>query len=284
MTTLGPLMANIRKRLAAAGIEDPAAEARILVGGLLGLGRTDFISRGDMPLTPADMARIEAAIGRRLLGEPPYRILGSRGFRGLELKLSQGTLEPRPDTEILVEVALDLLGARRNDCLRIIDLGTGTGAICLALLSEMPQARGIGVDISADALQTAVDNAGANGLGDRFEALRSDWFGAVSGTYDVIVSNPPYIRSDVIATLDRAVREHDPLVALDGGKDGLEPYRIIARQAQPFLAPDGVICVETGYDQHDAVKAIFIENSFAQVLARKDYGGNDRVQVFGNQL
>ena len=280
MTTLSEIMADIRNRLVSAGIEDPAAEARILVGGLLGLGRTDFITRGAMYLDLADEARIHAAVDRRVKGEPPYRILGSRAFYGLELKLSKGTLEPRPDTEILVDAVLEALGARKDHDLRVIDLGTGTGAICLALLSQLPHAIGVGVDISNDALGTAMQNAVANGLGDRFAALQSNWFEKISGTYDVIVSNPPYISSSVIASLDREVREHDPLVALDGGADGLDAYRVIAGEARKFLAPDGLIAVETGFDQYHAVKAIFAENSFAQVFAHKDYAGNDRVQVF----
>lgn len=284
MTTLSEIMADIRKRLEAAGIEDPAAEVRILVGGLLGLGRTDFITRGEMPLDGDNIARIDTAVGRRVKGEPPYRILGSRAFYGLELKLSEGTLEPRPDTEILVDAVLEALGPRKDHELRIIDLGTGTGAICMALLSQLPHATGVGVDISTDALGTAMQNAVANGFGDRFAALQSNWFEKISGTYDVIVSNPPYIRSSVIASLDREVREHDPLLALDGGTDGVDAYRVIAGQARKFLAPDGLIAVETGFDQHNAVRAIFVENSFVQAFARKDYAGNDRVQVFLEQI
>lgn len=280
MTALSEIMADIRNRLVSAGIEDPAAEARILVGGLLGLGRTDFITRGEMPLDIDNIARIDAAVGRRVKGEPPYRILGSRAFYGLELKLSEGTLEPRPDTEILVDAVIEALGARKDQTLRIIDLGTGTGAICLALLSQLPRAIGVGVDISTDALGTAMQNAVANGFGDRFEALQSNWFEKISGTYDVIVSNPPYISSSVIASLDREVREHDPLVALDGGADGLDAYRVIAGVARKYLAPDGLIAVETGFDQHNAVRVIFAENSFVQAFAHKDYAGNDRVQVF----
>jgi release factor glutamine methyltransferase len=284
MTTLSEMMHHIRNRLAVADVEDPATEARILVGGLLGLSRTELITRGDMQLELDDEARIHDAVGRRARGEPPYRILGSRGFHGLELKLSEGTLEPRPDTEILVDAVLDALKGRENETLSILDLGTGTGAICLALLSQLPKARGTGVDVSADALGTAVENAAANGLGDRFEAVQSSWFENISGRYDVIVSNPPYIISGIIPSLDREVREHDPLIALDGGEDGLNAYRAIAKEAKNHLSEKGLIAVETGFDQHDDVKAIFEKNSFAQVFAVKDYGGNDRVQAFRSEM
>jgi release factor glutamine methyltransferase len=284
VTTLAETMNRIRTRLAAAEIEDPAAEARILVGGLLGLSRTEFITQGDMPVAADDEARIDNAVSRRLAGEPPYRILGSRGFHGLELKLSQGTLEPRPDTEILVDAVLGALKSRESEPLRILDLGTGTGAICLALLSQLPNARGTGADLSEDALRTAMENAVANGLGDRFETVQSSWFADISGRYDVIVSNPPYIRSEIIAQLDREVREHDPLLALDGGEDGLDAYRAIARNAKNHLSEKGLIAVETGFDQHDDVKTIFEKNSFAQVFALKDYGGNDRVQAFRSEM
>lgn len=280
MTTLSEMMSHIRDRLVMAGIEDPAAEARILVGGLLGLDRTAFITKGDLDIGASDEARIDDAVGRRVRGEPPYRILGHRSFFGLDLKLSKETLEPRPDTEILVEAVLDALKGREAEPLDILDLGTGTGAICLALLSRLPDARGIGADLSADALSTARENAFVNGLAGRFETRQGDWFGNISGHFDVIVSNPPYIESRVICSLDREVRDHDPHLALDGGADGLDAYRAIAGEAASFLKPNGLVAVETGFDQRQQVDDIFCENGFWQVHARKDYGGNDRVQIF----
>jgi release factor glutamine methyltransferase len=280
MTTLDEMMAHIRNCFMVAGSEDPMAEARIIVGGLLGLERSDFITRGEDHLALADEARIHDAVGRRTRGEPPYRILGMRPFHGLEFKLSKGTLEPRPDTEILVDTVLDLMKDRREEPLRILDLGTGTGAICLALLSELPNAIGTGADLSADALATAGDNAVLNGLAARFTAVESRWFDNISGTYDVIVSNPPYIRTSVIPTLDRMVREHDPLLALDGGDDGLDAYRDIAAGARPFLEADGIIAVETGFDQREDVGKVFENEGFLRLKAVKDYAGNDRVQAF----
>jgi release factor glutamine methyltransferase len=281
MTTLNEMMGHIRNAFMAAGVEDPMAEARIIVGGLLGLERSDFITGGDDHLDLADEIRIHDAVGRRTRGEPPYRILGMRPFYGLEFKLSKGTLEPRPDTEILVDTVLDLVKLRRQEPLRLLDLGTGTGAICLALLAKLPNAIGIGTDLSADALATAAENADLNGLAARFTTVESRWLDNIFGTHDVIVSNPPYIRTSVISGLDPEVREHDPVLALDGGEDGLEAYRAIAAGAQSYLAgPNGIIAVETGYDQRADVEKIFGDNGFSLLRAVKDYGGNDRVQAF----
>ncbi|MGU4174294.1 HemK/PrmC family methyltransferase, partial [Pseudomonas aeruginosa] len=159
-------------------------------------------------------------------------------------------------------------------------MGTGTGAICLALLKECPEATGIGSDISADALETAARNAARNDLGARFEAIRSDWFEKISGRFDIIVSNPPYIRTDIVATLGQEVRIHDPMAALDGGQDGLAPYRLIAADAGRFLVENGIVGVEIGFDQRLDVSAIFASHGFSLLDAVKDYGGNDRVLTF----
>ena len=241
-----------------------------------------MISRGRSPVSADDVARIRAAAARRLAGAPVYRILGWREFYGLKLQLSKGTLEPRPDTEVLVDAILPLLreivGQGRKP--RLLDLGTGTGAICLALLHEFREASGVGTDISEDALATAKANADLNGLGERFEVLQSDWFSQVRGRFDVIVSNPPYIPSADIAGLDREVREHDPLAALDGGTDGLAPYRIIANQADQYLAEDGFVGVEFGWNQMAAVQAIFEAAGFIVRHAIRDYGGRDRALIF----
>jgi release factor glutamine methyltransferase len=280
MTTLAEMMLHVRNAFAVAGIEDPAAEARIIVGGLLGLERADFIARGDRTIDAGEEAAIHAAMARRARGEPPYRILGRRAFYGLELALSAGTLEPRPDTEILVDLVLDELKGHERQALAIADLGTGTGAICLALLSQLPNATGLGVDLSEDALATASQNAASNGLSDRFAVCQSNWFDKITGRYDVIVSNPPYIPSRTIASLEREVRDFDPLLALDGGVDGLECYRVIASGSAAFLTEDGLVAVETGFDQRQAVEDIFLANRFILAQARKDYGGNHRAQAF----
>ncbi len=236
----------------------------------------------DHPVTREESARIAAMVERRAGGEPVHRILGYREFHGLDLLLSKETLEPRPDTEVLVDTLLPALKKNVADkgSARILDLGTGTGAICLALLKECPEATGVGSDISADALETAAKNAARNGLASRFETMRSDWFKKISGRFDIIVSNPPYIRSDIVTTLDREVRHHDPMAALDGGQDGLAPYRLIAADAGRFLVENGIVGVEIGFDQRLDVSAIFASHGFSLLDAVKDYGGNDRVLTF----
>lgn len=225
---------------------------------------------------------IRAAVKRRAVREPVHRILGAREFFGLTLGLSPETLEPRPDTEILVERLIpfaERIAADKAVC-RILDLGTGTGAICLALLQTVPQATGIGADISRDALSTALANAARNGLSDRFETLESSWFAAVSGRFDIIVSNPPYIRSSVMATLEPEVLNHDPAAALDGGADGLDAYRAIAAGVVAFLDAGGIVCLEIGYDQRQAVTTLFEASGFTLVDQAKDLGGNDRALIF----
>ncbi|MDH6267667.1 release factor glutamine methyltransferase [Rhizobium sp. SG_E_25_P2] len=279
--TLGEMMAQFRQALHDGGVEDAAAETRILVGGALGLDRAAMLTRSELVVGIDDEARLRAMLDRRLLGEPPHRILGRRGFFGLEFRLSEATLEPRPDTEILVEAVLERLRPRRGEPLSIVDLGTGTGAILLSLLSELPIARGVAVDLSTKALATAQENANALGMASRFEGCSGSWFEPLTGrVFDVIVSNPPYIPSSVIPALDVEVREHDPILALDGGEDGLDAYRAIAAGAGAHLARDGFVAVETGFDQRQTVEHIFRAQGFILLEARRDYGGNDRVQIF----
>lgn len=281
-TSVASALAAARKRLQAAGIEDPLLDARLLIAEAIDFSLTDFVMKPDRVVTPEESARITAMIDRRANGEPVHRILGHREFHGLDLLLSKETLEPRPDTEILVDTLLPALkkAVSTKGSARILDMGTGTGAICLALLKECPEATGIGSDISADALETAARNAARNDLGARFETIRSDWFEKISGSFDIIVSNPPYIRTDIVATLDQEVRNHDPMAALDGGQDGLAPYRLIAADAGRFLVENGIVGVEIGFDQRLDVSAIFASHGFSLLDAVKDYGGNDRVLTF----
>jgi protein-(glutamine-N5) methyltransferase, release factor-specific len=282
LTTLGALVGEAKARFAAAGLPDAAIEARILIGGLLALTSTEVFTGEDRAVTEEDRARIENAVARRLKREPVHRILGMREFHGMPLRLSEGTLEPRPDTEILVDTMLphlrQIVASKRS--VRILDLGTGTGAILLALLKECPEATGVGADISEDALRTARKNAAMLGLADRFDAIRSDWFRSIGERFDIIVSNPPYIRADVIATLEPEVRNFDPLAALDGGPDGLDAYRVIAAGAAGVLTPGGAVGVEIGFDQKDAVAELFASKGFVLCQAMRDFGGNDRVLVF----
>jgi len=282
MTSLGEAVANARTRFDAAGLPDAAMEARILIAGLLGLTSTEAFAHADKSLTETEVGLIDRSVERRLKREPVHRILGARDFYGMTLTLSRETLEPRPDTEILVESLLPQLRriVAEKGKARVLDLGTGTGAIALALLKECPEAQAVGTDVSEDALRTAQENAQRAGVAERFQAIRSDWFTAICGRFDIIVSNPPYIKEEVIASLEPEVRDFDPHRALNGGLDGLDAYRAIASGAGAFLEGDGLIGVETGFDQKNSVTQIFAASGFALQQAVRDYGDNDRVLLF----
>jgi len=241
---------SLTARFKSGGIDSPELDARILVGAALGLDLTGMIAAATRPVTAAEAVRLEDFAGRRLRGEPVARILGSREFWGLPLQLSAATLVPRPDTETVVALALQMLRARPDaDRPRIADIGTGSGAILLALLSELPDAMGVGTDISAAALRTASANARNLGLARRAAFVACDYVSALSGPFDLIVSNPPYIRSAEIKDLASEVRDHDPLGALDGGSDGLNAYRALVPQAVRLLARGGTLALEVGHDQ-----------------------------------
>jgi len=241
---------SLTARFKSGDIDSPELDARVLVGAALGLDLTGMIAAAARPVTAAEAARLEDFAGRRLKGEPVARILGSREFWGLPLQLSAATLVPRPDTETVVALALQMLRAGPDaDRPRIADIGTGSGAILLALLSELPDAMGVGTDISAAALRTASANARNLGLARRAAFVACDYVSALSGPFDLIVSNPPYIRSAEIKDLASEVRDYDPLGALDGGSDGLNAYRALIPQAVRLLAPGGTLALEVGHDQ-----------------------------------
>lgn len=279
---LGPLIKAARERLAAAGIADPALDSRLIVEHFSATTRTQAIANPGQMVDTAALSAIGSALRRRVAGEPVHRILGYREFYGLRLSLSPQTLEPRPDTETLVDAILPFAratAARLGEC-RILDLGTGTGAIALALLSAVPAATATGVDISLEALATAAENARDLGFGGRFKALYSNWFEKVSGRYHVIASNPPYIPEQEIGNLQDEVRDFDPHRALDGGVDGLDPYRVIAAQAERFLEGQGKVAVEIGHTQKSEVSALFAAAGYVLNAAHRDLGDNDRVLVF----
>ncbi|RWI59979.1 MAG: peptide chain release factor N(5)-glutamine methyltransferase [Mesorhizobium sp.] len=281
-SALRPLLRAARERLAAAGIADPSLDSRLIVEHFSETTRTQAIAEPGRTVDSAALAAIEAALRRRVAGEPVHRILGYREFYGLRLSLSPDTLEPRPDTETLLDATLPFAKStaeRLGQC-RILDLGTGTGAIALALLSAIPAATATGVDISPGALATATRNAADLGLGGRFKALHSAWFEKVSGRYHLITANPPYIPSRDIGNLQDEVRDFDPRQALDGGVNGLIPYRIIAGEAEGFLEAQGKVAVEIGHTQQSEVTAIFAAAGYRLSEARRDLGGNDRVLVF----
>jgi release factor glutamine methyltransferase len=245
-------------RLRANTNDSAELDARILTGAVLGLDLTGMIAAAERRVTTAEAARLEDALRRRLAGEPAARIIGVREFWGLPLQLSAATLVPRPDTETVVELALEMLrpSADLDRQPRIADIGTGSGAILLALLSELPEACGVGTDISVAALRTASRNAVDLGLAGRTGFVACDYAAALSGKLDLIVSNPPYIRSADIAGLSIEVREHDPLLALDGGTDGLDAYRALIPQAARLLAPGGALVVEAGHGQSGEIQGL----------------------------
>jgi release factor glutamine methyltransferase len=245
-------------RLRNHAIDSAELDARMLVGAVLGLDLTGVIAAANRLLTTGESIRLGDFAQRRLAGEPVARILGQKEFWGLALELSAATLVPRPDTETVVELALEMLHAAPapGQRLRIADIGTGTGAILLALLSELPDACGVGTDISEAALRTASANAARLRLADRAGFVVCDYAAALSQRFDLIVSNPPYIRSAEIAALAAEVHDHDPRAALDGGADGLDAYRALIPQAAALLAPRGALVVEAGHDQSAAIQGL----------------------------
>ena len=280
--TLGRLVRHLRDALERGGKPDAGLEARLIIEQATEASRTDLVVDTGRAVTAADAEQALSMLARRLAGEPVHRIFGAREFHGLRLALSPGTLEPRPDTETLVDLALPFVRAaadRHGKCL-ILDLGTGTGAVALALLAQEPRAVATATDISPDALATAAANADMFGMASRFRAVRSDWFDTVDGRFDVIVSNPPYIATKEIASLAREVRDHDPLAALDGGADGLDAYRAIAAGCSGHLAGDGVVAVEIGIGQAEAVEAIFAGCGLRIEARADDLGGVLRALAF----
>lgn len=259
------------------GIESPELDARILIGHALGLDHAALANGASRALTAAEQNAIAALALRRMAREPVPRIVGFKEFWSLRLRIADATLVPRPETETVVEAALDAVEQRgaRSQPLRIADLGTGSGAILLALISELPQAFGVGSDLSTAALGIARDNAVRLGLR-RASFVACNMAAALRGPFDVIVSNPPYIPSGEIFGLAPEVRDFDPRAALDGGPDGLDCYRTIAAAAPPLLAPDGALVVELGAGQADAVTALFAAAGLAPVPPRADLTGMPR--------
>lgn len=283
-STLGSLLATARRRLVAAGIDTAALDARLLVEAATGASRLDLLSNADRPVADDVAARLDDWVNRRVAGEPVGRLLGTASFYGLDFALGPDTLEPRPDTEVLVEVALGAVRSGRipgtlpdGEGLRLLDLGTGTGAIAVALLSKLRRARGLATDLSPGALKIAKGNATRHGVDDRLDFSEGDFFAAVAGRFNLVVSNPPYISSDVIAGLDREVRLHDPLLALDGGADGLDAYRTILGGIREHLTPGGFLAVEIGCDQGKTVSNLFETSGLSKVEVHRDLGARDRV-------
>jgi release factor glutamine methyltransferase len=271
-----PLLALAAERLRRIGCGTPELDARLLFQAATGLCREDIIMDPGRKVPPEAIRRFEALIARREGREPVSRILGEREFYGRPFRVTPATLDPRPDTETLIDAALALMPAQA----RLLDLGTGTGAIAVTLLAERPHATAVATDLSPDALAVASDNAERAGVARRLDLHCGSWFEPVSGLFDIILSNPPYIPNSDIAELSPDVRNFDPLLALAGGADGLEAYRVIASRAAAHLVADGHVLVEIGAGQAEPVGAIFAACGFRMAERHEDLGGHLRCLVF----
>jgi release factor glutamine methyltransferase len=262
-------------------LDAPELDARIIIGHVLGLDHTALAAQSSRVLTAEEASVIAELSARRLAREPVARIVGRKEFWGLPFKINAETLLPRPETETVVEAALAAVhcGNRKSRALRIVDLGTGSGALLLALLCELPGACGIGTDVSFTALHCAHDNAAALDLSARASFVACDYGTALRGPADLLVCNPPYIARGDIAGLQAEVRDFDPQRALDGGPDGLDGYRAIASDVRRLLAPGGILVVELGQGQLGAVTSLFAATGLEPVTARHDLSGIARAVV-----
>jgi release factor glutamine methyltransferase len=253
--TIGSALDDIATALAAAGFDEARRRARRLLAAALRLSPAEVFARPERALAKPERERIGALLCRTIAREPLSRIVGTREFWGLEFLLSADVLEPRPETETVVEFVLARL-PDRDRTYRFLDLGTGSGCLLLALLSEFRAACGIGIDIAPGAAAIARDNAKRLGLAGRALVAIADWGRAVAGPFDAIVANPPYIATAAIPSLPREVRDYDPHAALDGGDDGLAAYRAIAAELPRLLPPRGLFAAEIGAGQADSVAVI----------------------------
>jgi release factor glutamine methyltransferase len=265
-----------KKRLEEAGLAGPVIDARLLVEAAAAATRTDIVTDPYRALTAEQEATLLDYLDRRVRREPVSHILGRKGFWKIMLQVTPDVLTPRPDTETVVEYVLR--DFPEHAPWTVLDLGVGSGAILLSILAERPAAKGLGVDVSEEALAVARENAANLGLAGRTALLRGDWaFGLGDETFDLVVSNPPYIASAVIETLEPEVRDHEPRLALEGGADGLDAYRALAPEILRVLKPGGRFAVEIGYDQKDAVEPLFREAGAEGVLTLRDLADRDRV-------
>lgn len=279
--TVGAAIAAVTRALTEAGVETPARDARLLVGAATGADAAALIARPERRLTDDERRQLAALTARRARREPVSRILGTREFYGREFMLSPATLDPRPDSETLIELALGLADENgwRERPIRILDIGTGTGCLLVTLLAELPLSSGVGTDISAEALAIAAANAHHLGVGERARFEQRKSLEGVEGPFDLVVSNPPYIATAEIASLDPEVRDYDPAGALDGGPDGLDIYRQII-PALAGVVTSGWVVFEVGAGQAEAV-AEMLRHSAAghrggEIRLRQDLGGHTR--------
>ena len=280
---IGAAWRGVRDLFRRAGIDTPELDARLLAELAFGVERLELVNREREIADPEALAKLQAFATRRLRGEPVVRIIGEKEFWGLAFTLNAATLVPRPETEMLVRRGLELLEGHTHK--RVLDLGTGTGCVPIAILCESPSATAVAVDLSAEAVIAAQVNAERHGVSKRFDARKGSWFDPlqVGETFDLITSNPPYIARAAIEGRAPEVKDHDPRLALDGGVDGLDAYRIIAGEAVHWLKPGGALVVEIGSTQAAAVRALFARAGLEDISVEKDLAGLDRV-VWGHHL
>ena len=270
----------------------------MLVKHITGLSDADLIGNDLVELSKNQQLQLDDFITQRQNGRPISKIIGYKEFYGRDFIVTDDVLDPRPDSELLIDIILRHCEEHRdkaiqnrdcssglprshallrNDDIQILDLGTGSGCLILTLLAQLPDAKGVATDISGKAIAIARQNAEKIGVQDRVEIIESNWFSAVKGTYDVIISNPPYIETDVVPALAREVSAYDPILALDGGVDGLDPYKVILPQAKKYLNTGGVIALEHGYNQCGRIKRLIENSGFREIRSHRDLGGIDRV-------
>jgi len=267
---------SARDQLKRAGVDSPVIDARLLLEAAAGATRADIITDPHRLLTPDQQARLDEYLQRRGRREPVSRILGRKGFWKIALKVTPDVLSPRPDTETVVDAVLR--AHPEGMAFSVLDMGVGSGAILLSILADRPAARGLGSDVSDEALAVARENAALLDLNHRAAFLRTSWAdGLGDDSFDVVVSNPPYIATAVIDTLEPEVRDHDPRLALDGGGDGLDAYRALVPETLRVLKPGGQFAVEIGCDQAAAVRRLFEAAGAQQVQVIRDLSDRDRV-------
>ncbi len=272
----------ISSLLSAGSVENAWSEATRFVIHAMQIDRTILITDPNRAVSSTEAATLSGFVARRLAGEPITRILGFREFWNLEIEVAPDVLDPRPDSETLIEAALTELGSRKSDKIDLLDLGTGSGALLLAMLAECPGARGIGIDLSAKACELAARNARRNKLNARAHIVRGDWMQSIQGRFDLIISNPPYIRAGDLGGLPPEVQNHDPTLALNGGEDGLVAYSEIIRSLHKVLKPKGFSVLELGMGQAADVSSLALKWGLKVGALHKDLGGIDRAIVLHN--
>lgn len=288
MKTAGELIVSISEQLKGVGIDNPQLDAKFFVANVCEVDPASLYSGSSLEVSEDKEKIINSYVKRRLDKEPVFRILGKRGFWGLEFELSPETLEPRPDSETVIEAILE--NVPRQKALDIIDMGTGTGCLLLSALSELPMAKGVGVDIANGAVETAMKNAQNLGLAEKCNIVNVNWSDVnfcdmvcgltQKGYFDVVIANPPYIPREDISLIGSEVKNYDPMRALDGGEDGLDAYRALSEKSAQLLKTGGMVFFEVGINQADDVRQMLEEKGFIECKTKKDLAHIDRC-VFG---